>query len=461
MECFTVLADEIEGRIDSFYYKPEFREFDKKIHNKWSKLKRINEISKVICGPFGSSIMVKDYKPEGVPLIRISNIDEDHLSKRDIIFISKDLSEKLKSYIVKKGDIIISQRGTLGLAVQVDDSFDGAVISANFIAVKNLKEISPGFLQIILSSKLGQMQLIRKTSGQVQTKITTEDIKTIEIPIIPENKQKEIIDKIKDGYKLKSKKESESQKLLDSLNDYVLDELGIKLPELKDKIAYVINSDETNSKRIDAYYYQPKFEEVEKAIKKGKFELVKIGDTLKYYKKGVEVGSDAYIDEGIPFIRVSDIDDYKISYEKTDKKISTQLYNQLMDYNPKKDELLYSKDGSIGFCVVVNEDKKAIISGGILRLKVKENVNNFYVKSILCNKFFKILFDRESIGSIIKHLTPEVFISFKIPLPPLSIQNKIAEEVKRRMQKAEQLQKEAKEDLERAKQEVERIILGD
>ena len=53
-----------------------------------------------------------------------------------------------------------------------------------------------------------------------------------------------------------------------------------------------------------------------------------------------------------------------------------------------------------------------------------------------------------------------MFKKVKIPIPPLPIQNKIAEEVKKRMQKAEQLQKEAKEELEKAKLEVEKIILG-
>jgi len=51
-------------------------------------------------------------------------------------------------------------------------------------------------------------------------------------------------------------------------------------------------------------------------------------------------------------------------------------------------------------------------------------------------------------------------LNLKIPLHSLPIQNKIADEVKKRMQKAEQLQKEAKEGLEKAKQEVERIILS-
>ncbi|CAD7775037.1 hypothetical protein AIOGIFDO_01707 [Candidatus Methanoperedenaceae archaeon GB37] len=57
------------------------------------------------------------------------------------------------------------------------------------------------------------------------------------------------------------------------------------------------------------------------------------------------------------------------------------------------------------------------------------------------------------------HLSQKALLQIKIPLPPLAVQNKIAEEVKRRMQKAEQLQKEAKEELEKAKQEVEKMIL--
>ena len=70
-----------------------------------------------------------------------------------------------------------------------------------------------------------------------------------------------------------------------------------------------------------------------------------------------------------------------------------------------------------------------------------------------------MLIEREKIGAIQGNITIGTIENFKISLPPLSIQNKIATEVKRRIQKAEQLQKEAKEILEKAKQEVERIIL--
>ena len=58
------------------------------------------------------------------------------------------------------------------------------------------------------------------------------------------------------------------------------------------------------------------------------------------------------------------------------------------------------------------------------------------------------------------HVYSRDLSNLKIPLPPLAVQNKIADEVKKRMQKAESLQKEAKEELEKAKLEVEKIILG-
>ena len=123
-----------------------------------------------------------------------------------MVYISNELAEKLKSYIVREGDLIISQRGTLGIPVMISKQFDGSVISANFIAIKNIKEVSPKFLQIFLSSSLGQIQLIRKTSGQVQTKITTDDVKSIKIPILPPPTQKYIVTLIDTAYSQRNKK---------------------------------------------------------------------------------------------------------------------------------------------------------------------------------------------------------------------------------------------------------------
>lgn len=464
MECFTVYAEQIEGRIDPFYYKPEFVKFHEKISSSKFKFKEISQIAKVICGPFGSAITTKDYKTEGVPLIRISNIEEDHLSKEDIKFISKEQSLKLKPYIVKNGDLIISQRGTLGLAVKIDESFEGAVISANFIAIKDLQEISPDLLQILLSAQIGQIQLLRKTSGQVQTKITTEDIKTIRIPVLPKKIQIEIMDKIKRAYLQKARKEFEAQQQLNSINDYILNELKIKLPDLKEKLIYTVYSDATKKGRLDPRYYKPYFLEFEEELIKRK-DIKRIGEIAEYLGSGStpRAGGEDYTskEEGVPFIRIVNLKNNTVVLDDV-LYIKKSIHESMLKRTQlKPNDVLLSIAGTIGLSVVVPKYiGEANINQAIARIVLNKAVNPLYLSIILNSQIGKIQTERLSRPSVQSNINLEEISILKIPLPPLAIQNEITEEIKKRIQKAEQLQKEAKEELEKAKQEVEKMVLG-
>lgn len=460
MECFTVYADEVEGRIDPHFYRPELIKTYKKLYAGKHEIKQVKDFSKVICGPFGSSIKVKDYKGSGVPLVRIANINENQeLTQENTIFITEELAQKLKSYKVKKDDLIISQRGTLGLIVKITDFFDGGIISANFIAIKNLKGILPDYLKVFLSSQYGQMQLVRRTSGQVQTKITTDDIKSLIIPLPPLETQNKIIQLMDAAYSSKKSKEFEAQKLLDSINDYVLDELGIKLPELKDKMTYVVYADDVKGKRIDAYYYQPKFEEVEKAIKNGKFEVKELKEFITKIHYGASVKNE-YVDKGIPLLRIMNLKPNKFDLRDI-VKLPESMKKDLGNAFVKEGDLLISRSGTVGIVSVVPKEADGFAFGSfMIKFCLNDKVNKNYISAWLNTKLQKLLTEREKIGAIQGNITIGTIENLKIPLPPLPNQNKIADEVKARMQKAEQLQKEAKEELEKAKAEVEKIILG-
>ncbi|RLE45533.1 N-6 DNA methylase, partial [Candidatus Woesearchaeota archaeon] len=127
----------------------------------------------------------------------------------------------------------------------------------------------------------------------------------------------------------------------------------------------------------------------------------------------------------------------------------------------KEGDLLISRSGTVGLVSVVPKEAEGFAFGSfMIKFCLKDEINKYYVASWLNTKLQKLLTEREKIGAIQGNITIGTIGRFKIPLPPLAVQNKIAEEVKRRMQKAEQLQKEAKEVLEKAKQEVEKMILG-
>jgi type I restriction enzyme S subunit len=66
-------------------------------------------------GPFGSKLGRKDYLESGVPVIRGGNLRVGGgFDEEDLIFVSEQKAEELSSSLAKRGDIIVTQRGTLG-----------------------------------------------------------------------------------------------------------------------------------------------------------------------------------------------------------------------------------------------------------------------------------------------------------------------------------------------------------
>ena len=69
----------------------------------------------LVGGPFGSDLTTKDYVDEGVPVIRGANLPDD-LSFRDddFVFVRDEKADALLANNAHQGDVIFTQRGTLG-----------------------------------------------------------------------------------------------------------------------------------------------------------------------------------------------------------------------------------------------------------------------------------------------------------------------------------------------------------
>lgn len=227
---------------------------------------------------------------------------------------------------------------------------------------------------------------------------------------------------------------------------------------------FTILADEIEN-RLDPRYYKPYFKEFEQKLIKRK-DIKRIGEISEYIGSGSTptAGGDDYTlsDDGIPFIRIVNLKNNTVVLDGV-LYIKKEIHNGMLKRTQlKPNDVLLSMAGTIGLSVVVPENLgEANINQAIARIVVKNDVNPFYLSAILNSKVGKIQTDRLSRPAVQANINLEEIRALKIPLPPLSVQNKIADEVKKRMQKAETLQKEAKEELEKAKLEVEKIILGE
>lgn len=92
-------------------------------------LSEIAEPKGFASGPFGSNLVSKDYAESGVPVIRGSNMLPSAVIGGEFAFVTHEkFNRDLKSNSALSGDIVFTQRGTLGQVAVVPDSFDGPLV---------------------------------------------------------------------------------------------------------------------------------------------------------------------------------------------------------------------------------------------------------------------------------------------------------------------------------------------
>ena len=177
------------------------------------------------------------------------------------------------------------------------------------------------------------------------------------------------------------------------------------------------------SGRLDAEYYQPKFEQLLQKLKQQNHKT--LGE-LVHLQKSVEVGSENYRDEGLPFVRVADFSKFGIS--QTDKFVNPADFADII--RPKKDTILLSKDGTVGIAYHVRRDIDVITSGAIVHLVLKnDGVLPEYLALVLNSQAAQLQAERDAGGSIIQHWKPSEILEVVIPILPKGTQEIIADKV--------------------------------
>lgn len=124
---------------------------------------------------------------------------------------------------------------------------------------------------------------------------------------------------------------------------------------------------------------------------------------------------------------------------------------------PKKEDILLSKDGSVGIAYKMDEDADVITSGAILHLSVKDkNVLPDYLALLLNSPIVRMQAERDAGGSIIQHWKPSEIEQVVIPILPAHMQQELSE----RVSKSFALRRESKAQLDAAKLIVEQAIEG-
>ncbi len=439
-----------EFRLDAEYHRKEVLD---KIgildRHKKASLKNIVDF---VIGPFGSTVTTDQYVNEsGFRYIRNKDIVNFVIKDSDPVYISREVYNSLPQFHIQQNDLLITVVGTLGKVAIAKEKDTNSIFSCKSTIIRTTK-INPYYLLTYLNTNTGNLFSLRGKRGAIQEGLNLSDLKEIQVLLPSKIFQLKIETVIKASFTCTE----DSKTLYYKAQDILLTELDLNNWQPKHQLTFVKNFSNTKgAQRIDAEYFQPKHDIIINAIKSYKGGCDTLGNLVDI-KKSVEVGSGAYIDEGVPFVRVSNINPFEISNEKY---ISEDLYSELSAHQPQKGEILFSKDGSPGIAHYINnEPNKMIVSGGILRLrKHSEKVNHEYLTLVLNSLTTQEQVKRDVGGSIILHWRPDQVASTLIPI----LADKKQQEIKYKISESFQLRKQSKQLLENAKRAVEMAIKED
>jgi len=129
------------------------------------------------------------------PYIRLVNIAEGRIRKKNLQYLKANTREKIQRYIVNHRDVGLAIVGhTIGMVFYVDDKFDGVNLTENAARITNISsEFNSKFLYYYLTSSEGQREIICRTVGSAQGKLPLYNIRSMEVPRPPLPEQKAII----------------------------------------------------------------------------------------------------------------------------------------------------------------------------------------------------------------------------------------------------------------------------
>ena len=449
LKLSEILKDNIEFRSDSEYFSKKYLEFNSFLDSRSSD--RISKYAKVSDGDHSK---FPDNQIDEVRYLQAKDIKKHFIEDYNPVYISKEYFNKNKRSHVTEENIILSIMGSVGDIAITPKDFIPTLANRAVAIIKEIKVINPYYLFTYLSTKYGQLQIDRQKNGGVQERINLDVLSKIRIPFIENNFQKTIEKTIKDSH-LKRK---ESRQTYSQAETLLLETLGLIDFEPTTEAVNIKNFKESflSSGRLDAEYYQKKYEEIIARVKSHKYD--QLGNLVNIIKS-IEPGSDAYQEEGVPFIRVSNLN--KMGLSEPDIHLDGVKYKDVV--RPRKDTILLSKDGSVGIAYKVSEDMNAITSGAILHLSVKtDEVLPDYLTLVLNSKVVQMQAERDAGGSILQHWKPSEIEQVEIPIIDKQIQEKIASLVSDSFtlkKQSEQLLETAKRAVEIAIEESEEVAM--
>ena len=438
----------ISLRLDAEYYHPVFLKTEKKLkRGEWDYLENLTESIK----SFGAYSLCNqvEYKETGIPFLRCKDIKNGLVDFSDVLYIDSDANKLLWKSEITPETVLFTMSGTVGNSAIATEKIKYPINSNQDIAkIRTNKKLNPYYFAIFLQSIQGNQQISRLPIGSVQQHIFLWQLEKLIVPLFADKFQSSI----EDLFKLALSFQKKSGVVYNEAQAILLSELGLTNWQPKHQPTFIKNYFDTQkADRIDAEYYQPKYEEIEKSIKDYSNGYSFIKDEFTHNTstfKAIEEKQYSYVEIGSVNVSNGEI----IPNEVLGAELPANAKRVL-----KKGDVIISKVRTYRGAITIVEETDYIGSGAFTVLKENGQINTGTLLAFLHSKPLLAWSLKPNTGTSYPVIVDDDILNLPIPLLSKSIQTQIQQKVIESFN----LRKQSKHLLESAKRTVEIAIEED
>lgn len=434
-QMFLVQSGELEGRLDPLYYQTiENFIFAKQKHYYVSKMSDCINMRR---GRFG-------HRPRNDPALyggKYPFIQTGDIAKANMNAGKIPYCQTLNELGLKTSRLQTKKAVMITIAANIGDTavLDYPACYPDSLIALTPKSDNLRLEYINIYFKYIKSYLENLAPQAAQKNINYQQLSPTPIVIPPLSVQDKIIEQYQIATKEKLDKEQQAQTLLNSINDYLLNELQIELPQTDNSLEnriFTVQMNEISGGQFDA---QSQFNKHYR-IQGGKYKNEQL-NKLAILQKGQSITSDEVIEGDYPVIaggQSSPYNHYIANHNGNVITVSASgAYSGYVWYH---DYPIFASDCTMVFSR--NEDR----------------ISTEFLAEILKLKQQEIYLLQKGAGQ--PHVYASDLEKLEIPVPPLVTQKKIINHIRQIRQTAINLQIDANNELMQTKANIEKMILG-
>ena len=395
--------------------------------------------------------------------LRTQNIAENHLDLSDAKRLNQTDFDRVKSAILRRGDVVLTIDGALlGIAAVATSDEEHCCISNHIVRILNGDAIQPKFLSCFLNSSLGQQQIQRGITGSAIPGIRTDAIGRIVLPLPPLEMQEKLVSELEIARTSRSEKLTRADGLLNGLDAWLLEQIGYKRSKIIDQSVFAVSLGSIG-KRLDAYANKSRFRALFQNLLNMKVE--KLSDLSFDIFSGTTptAGGEAYVDppNGVAFVRSGEIGKDGLVRPTHEIHIATEIHEKTMKRSQLRDgDILVAIVGAtIGAVGVYSSSEPANINQAIAAIRLKDKISPEYLAAYISSSLGQEILDYFKRPVARANINLEEIGQMPIIVVDRSIQDQISDERSRLRKEAENLRAEAETEWQTAKQQFENSLL--